>query len=207
MLDSREGVFQPFARLRPASWPDGTQPPATAMVAGSHSTSLAASSLDLLDNGWRIVFPPSLTTRDQLPDAPCALRIDCTAGGMDVRRFDRQRTGDAADWVLAMGTSGTTGRARMVGFSAEQLRRVTSYYRRLYRVSQHSLFVTALPAAHNLAFVAGACTAAAAGASFAAIDAAADVLRHVEAWADAFDRVIILANPVLLEQMLQGARR
>lgn len=208
MLDSREGIFKALGLFRPASLPDLGQRPATAMVTGSHSQSLAATSLCLLNSGWRIVFPPALTTHDQLPDAPCALRIDCTADGVGVRRFDLDGPHeDDEDWILAMGTSGTTGRARTFGFSADQIRCVTTHYRRVYRVSQRSLFVTALPAAHNLAFIAGVCTAAAVGASFASLDAGADLLRSVDDWASAFDRVIIIANPVMLEHMLAGACR
>ncbi|WP_211625890.1 AMP-binding protein [Paraburkholderia domus] len=165
------------------------------------------TSLDLLDNGWSVIFPPSLTTRAQLPVAPCALRIDCSADGTVVRRFPQHLSRPPGGWNVAMCTSGTTGRPRIFGFSTEQLNSVTTHYRRLYRVSQHSLFVTALPSAHNLAFVAGVCTAAAAGASFAHIDAAADLLRSVERWDKMFDRIVILANPVMLEQMLHGARK
>jgi non-ribosomal peptide synthetase component F len=216
-VSSSDGLVAPSFRLlgfaparslplTAAGWPaleTELARPSTAMVTGNDGWALSVAALRLLEGGWRIVMPPSLTTRGQLPGAPCALRIDCQADAPRIRRFPGGGRAATGGWALAMGTSGTTAAPRLFGFTRAQLRLVTSWYRRVYGVTDRSLFVTALPLAHNLAFVAGLCTAAAVGAAFAPLTDPCRLLELVEARAAAHDRVVILANPVVLERMLR----
>jgi acyl-CoA synthetase (AMP-forming)/AMP-acid ligase II len=94
----------------------------------------------------------------------------------------------------------TTGTPRGYGFTTAQLDVVTSWYQAIYQVTPDSIIVTSLPAAYNFTFVAGVLLAARLGARLhlspshhRVLDDAARLARHA-------DRLIVLANPVILDQ-------
>lgn len=198
LLLSNGGVY------RAPPLPDDLPSPGMAMVTGPDSSLLGATALSMLQRGWKLVMPAAVTTQGQLPDAPCRLRIDCEAGSRTIRGGASDATlGSPEAWTIAMATSGSTGTPRLFAFTGAQIRRVAQWYRDIYGLTEHSLVITSLPVAHNLAFVAGLCTTALVGAAFAPSVDGAELLREVRQRAQEHDRVVILANPVALETMLE----
>ncbi|MGI5233776.1 AMP-binding protein [Actinoallomurus sp. CA-142502] len=99
-----------------------------------------------------------------------------------------------------MFSSGSTGTPRGYGFTTAQLEVVTGWYEQIYQVTPDSIIVTALPAAYNFTFVAGVLLAARLGARLHLSRALHQVLHDARELAVLADRVVILANPVVLEQ-------
>ncbi len=105
-------------------------------------------------------------------------------------------------WDLALFTSGSsTGRPRGHGFTAAQLSKVTAWYKAIYQATADSVIVTALPAAYNFTFIAGALLAAGLGARLHLTGQSGEVLTDAMRLARRADRVIVLANPIILDRL------
>jgi hypothetical protein len=81
-----------------------------------------------------------------------------------------------------------------------QLDVVTSWYQAIYQVTPDSIIVTSLPAAYNFTFVAGVLLAACLGARLHLSSGSHRVLDDAARLASSADRLIVLANPVILDQ-------
>ncbi len=104
-------------------------------------------------------------------------------------------------WDVAMFSSGsTTGTPRGYGFTTAQLDVVTSWYQAIYQVTPDSIIVTSLPAAYNFTFVAGVLLAARLGARLHLSAGQPPGTRRRRAPGRHADRLIVLANPVILDQ-------
>ncbi|MCO5998447.1 AMP-binding protein [Actinoallomurus rhizosphaericola] len=168
--------------------------PSTYLLHGSDQARIAAAAQATLQAGHRLVLLPGPST-GALPDG-IALRIDewrC--------RLDEHTGGDVrSGWNVAMFTSGSTGTPRGYGFTRPQLDRVTAWYEQIYRVTKDSILVTALPAAYNFTFVAGVLLAARLGARLHLSRSLPRVLHDAKHLAGTADRLVVLANPVILDQ-------
>ena len=130
---------------------------------------------------------------------PGGTLVQISEGG--TRRVRCAGTHVRGGWDLAMFSSGsTTGMPHGYGFAAAQLAIVTGWYQDIYRATPESIIVTALPAAYNFTFVAGVLLAARVGARLHFSASAGHVLREAADLAGSCDRVIVLANPVILDE-------
>lgn len=172
--------------------------PRTWLLVGENQPGLAALAQVALEAGHRIVLPPHTSARRD-PDLPSGL-------GMSIRDYASDPIPmpgtDVRDgWDLALFSSGsTTGRPRAYGFTRDQLATVTGWYETIYQVTGNSTIVTALPAHYNFTFIAGVLLAARRGARLHLADAFHNVLTDAARLAPTADRVIVLANPVVLDQ-------
>ncbi len=178
-----------------------SRPPRTYLLTGDDQPRLAACAYAAIAAGHRVMLLPSHH------NGP-------TPGGTLVQTRDRRTrrvrcagTHVRSGWDLAMFSSGsTTGMPRSYGFTLAQLTTVTGWYEDIYRATPESIIVTALPAAYNFTFVAGVLLAARVGARLHFSATAGQVLREAADLADSCDRVIILANPVILDQAVLPQR-
>jgi hypothetical protein len=182
-----EQTYSPLTRT--------SRTPRTYLLAGSHQPHLAACASAAIDAGHRIVLLPNTPTRP-LP-AGALLNISgqhpqpSPTDGVDVR----------GGWDVAMFSSGsTTGTPRGYGFTRQQLDQVTAWYEQIYQASPDSIIVTALPSAYNFTFVAGVLLAARLGARLHLSRSFRWVLDDAAHLAPRADRLIVLANPVVLDQ-------
>ncbi len=196
------------------------------VLTGSDSVGLASTALRALDLGWQVAFPAGERDLRRWAEGDFSLRV--ALGGADELVEAGGLTERAGPWDVAMCTSGTTGSPRTFGFSTGQLAGVCDLYRDYYRLDERAAIVTALPAAHNFAFVAGVCAAASAGSAMVFARTHTEVVSWLAARAGQGsaaqgsaaqgraaqgraargrvpeggapgDRVIVLASPVLLE--------
>jgi len=106
-----------------------------------------------------------------------------------------------------MYSSGSTGGSpRAYGFTTAQLDIVTAWYEAIYQGTRDTIIVTALPTAYNFAFVAGVLLAARLGARLHLSSGHQHVLADAAILARSADRVILLANPVILDQAVLSGR-
>ncbi|WP_141575926.1 AMP-binding protein [Actinomadura sp. WMMA1423] len=186
--------------------------PPTLILTGDDQPGLAAATELALQTGHRVVLAPpgtapgttSCRAREDGPRIPGGLAVNlCSIGnasGPGPAPVRVPGSDTRAGWDLALFTSGsTTGRPRGYGFTAAQLDEVTRWYSDIYRATTDSIIVTALPAHYNFTCIAGVLLAARLGARLH-FSTCGDVLKDAERLAADADRVIVLANPVLLDQ-------
>jgi len=187
-------------RLAAATYPPLVQPSPerqTFLLTGDDRPRTAACGLAALQAGHRVVLLPGSPHVAAHPGGTL-LHL----GEKDVIRVATASEGGARDgWDVALLTSGsTTGRPLSYGFSTPQLATVTAWYQAIYHVSADSIILTALPPAYNFTFIAGVLLAARLGARLHLSQSPRDVLLDAARLARAADRLIVLANPVVLDQ-------
>lgn len=103
---------------------------------------------------------------------------------------------------VAYFTSGSTKRPKCVGVTLESLRLTTEWYRLIYRLDRDSAILTSLPFSYNFTFIAAFCQAMF-GGTLLGFTGPAEL--HADALAQAAEgrRVVLLANPIVLEHHLQ----
>jgi acyl-CoA synthetase (AMP-forming)/AMP-acid ligase II len=181
---------------------DSARVPGRLMITGADSVSVCTLALHAIRRGWQVAFPAGRSDLGRWDVSSYSLKvvIDFDDQVVEDGRLPRR---DGA-WDIAMSTSGTTGQPRTYGFSLAQIVGVSALYRDVYGLDPGSRIVTALPAAHNFAFVAGFCAAVAAGAGMVFARRPDGVVRWLKDHNEG-GRVVVLASPVLLEQ--QGLDR
>jgi acyl-CoA synthetase (AMP-forming)/AMP-acid ligase II len=175
---------------------EGARTPGRLLLTGEDSVSVATLAVQAVNRGWQVAFPGG---------RPDLGRWDTGTYSLKIVVDHRQQSLEWGDlparegpWAMAMSTSGTTGTPRTYGFTLDQIAGVCGIYRDVYRLSPRAHIVTALPAAHNFAFVAGVCAAVGSGAKLAFARDHVGVVRWLHDHGRG-DRVIVLASPVLLE--------
>jgi AMP-binding enzyme len=170
-------------------------PRRTYVLTGTDQPRLAACAHAALVGGHRVVLLPG----QHSGAAPGGILIQISASRTEQAPYAGTEVRDG--WDLAMFSSGsTTGTPRGYGFTAAQLGIVTGWYQDIYHATPDSIVVTSLPAAYNFTFVAGVLLAARLGARLHFSTSAEHVIHEAASLARDGDRVIILANPVVLDQ-------
>jgi hypothetical protein len=175
----------------------------TYLLAGTAQPQLAACAHTALAAGHRIVLLPGTPDRT-LPGVPGGTLLQAT--GPTVNATEAEGGDVRGGWDVAMFSSGsTTGAPRGYGFTTTQLDMVTGWYQTIYQVTSDSIIVTVLPVTYNFTFVAGVLLAARLGARLHLNPASGRLLDDAARLAHAADRVIVLANPVVLDQAARTA--
>jgi acyl-CoA synthetase (AMP-forming)/AMP-acid ligase II len=184
----------------------------TWILTGEDQAGLAAVAELALHKGHRVVLAPPATNRPNTSrqhagpptglHLPAGLAVNMPGDPRnDPSPVPIQGTSTRDGWDLALFSSGsTTGRPRGYGFTHAQLTYVTGWYENIYRATGDSVIVTALPAHYNFTVIAGVLLAARLGARFHLTDSPSAVLKDAECLTATADRVIVLANPVVLDQ-------
>ncbi|MEV6987461.1 AMP-binding protein [Sphaerisporangium sp. NPDC051017] len=177
----------------------------TYLIAGTRQAAIAACAASALDDGHRVVLLPGESGHSVHGALPVGTRLQIGDQGVATRPLGGSGARDG--WDLAMFSSGsTTGNPRGYGFIRHQLDTVTAWYESIYQTTRDSVIITALPAAYNFTFVAGALLAARLGARLHLADTFRDVLLDAVRLAATADRVVVLANPVVLDQVTTDMR-
>jgi hypothetical protein len=167
----------------------------TYLLTGSAQPQIAACAQAALSAGHRVVLLPG----SDAVSTPGGTLLRAT--GPTAAAAPTSGTATRDGWDVAMFSSGsTTGTPRGYGFTTAQLDMVTSWYQTIYQVTPDSIIVTSLPAAYNFTFVAGVLLAARLGARLHLSAGSHRVLDDAARLASSADRLIVLANPVSLDQ-------
>lgn len=194
----------PAHRLAAVTYPPVSrtaQHPRTFLLTGDCQRKVAACGHAALLAGHRVVLLPA-PPGGPLPDGTLL-----QFGENDLHATPASGSGTRDGWDIAMVTSGsTTGTPRAYGFSTTQLDVVTAWYEAVYQVTNDSIIVTALPAAYNFTFVAGVLLTARLGARLHLSRSPQWVLDEAAQLARQADRLVVLANPVVLDQAVSSAQ-
>jgi hypothetical protein len=167
----------------------------TYLLTGSAQPQLAACAQAAMSAEHQIVLLPG----SDAVSAPGGTLLRADGQTASVTQVTGTATRDG--WDVAMFSSGsTTGSPRGYGFTLAQLDVVTSWYQAIYKVTPDSIIVTSLPAAYNFTFVAGVLLAARLGARLHLSAGSHRVLDDAACLASSADRLIVLANPVILDR-------
>lgn len=166
------------------------------LLTGDDSIGVAELAMTAMNRGWQVAFPGGAGDLDRWHPESYSVRVrvdhdawSCTRGLLAAR---------TGEWDVAMSTSGTTGTPKTYAFTAEQIDDVCRRYAELYQLNPDAHIVTALPAAHNFAFVAGLLTASGVGCTMVFGRDHSDILRWLRERRGG-SRVLVLASPILLE--------
>lgn len=163
-----------------------------AYVTGVHADAVALTALLLLENNIKTVLLPWVIAEKN--DFNCYKKLSYE--GMEILLV--KDANPASDWILGMFTSGSTGEPQLFGFSAKQINVTLDWYYSIYKVDKNSLIITAMPVTYNFSFIAGVCNMASVGGTFISASPSS-VPEIIEKEGSAYDRIVILANPVLLD--------
>lgn len=104
------------------------------------------------------------------------------------------------NFVLAMFTSGSTEDPKIYSFNAEKLEQTLSWYKKIYGITDKSVIITPMPTSYNFSFIAGVMNAAHNGAKYYHKNPE-EIMEFLEKHAKEYDKVVILANPIILDML------
>jgi hypothetical protein len=173
--------------------------PARVALSGTDEAAVAATALHLAGRGHQVILVPAGLVRDagRWP-LRSSHRMHADAHGLACE----SSPGTAASsgtWQIGLYSSGSSGSPRAYGFTLSQMETVARWYAAIYGVTRSSAIVTCLPVSYNFTFVAGLCLAAHTGALLHLSDSPGAVFPDAEHLARDAGRVVVLANPVLLD--------
>ena len=102
------------------------------------------------------------------------------------------------EWILGMYTSGSTSDPKLFTFTKEQISLTLDWYERIYPTTADSIIVSLMPVSYNFTFIAGVLNAIRKKCKFKKLSPE-DVIHFLNVNTEKFDRIIILANPVILD--------
>lgn len=183
------------------------QAPARVALSGTREAAVAALALHLVDQGHQVVLVPAAL-------AASAGRWPLRSAHLvqaDGHGLSWQSSPNAAvppgTWQIGLYSSGSSGDPTAYGFSLSQLETVARWYAAIYGITGSSAIATCLPVSYNFTFIAGLCLAACTGALLNLSNSPEAVFRDVARLARDADRVVVLANPVLLDLPGRGVPR
>ncbi len=181
--------------------------PVRVALSGDAQDVVAAVALFLTTEGYQVILVPN-EHEESAGALPLRARHGLRAGerGQPYREFP-SGVGLEGEWQIALYSSGSTGRPRAYGFSVRQLAIVATWYSRVYQVTGSSAIVTCLPVSYNFTFIAGLCLSAQTGARLHLSTSTDEVFRDAAELATRSDRVVILANPVILSSAVSAGVR
>lgn len=163
-----------------------------AYVTGVQADAVALTALLLLEKNIKTVLLPWMIAEKN--DFNCYKKLSYE--GMEILLV--KDTNPASNWILGMFTSGSTGEPQLFGFSAKQINTTLDWYHSIYKVDENSLIITAMPVTYNFSFIAGVCNMARVGGTFISANPSS-VPQIIKEEGSDYDRIVILANPVLLD--------
>lgn len=104
-------------------------------------------------------------------------------------------------WDFALFTSGSTGKPKLYGYTQRQLEDTLEEYMKIYNVSNDSLVVSTLPFSYNFTYVAGYMLEKYCNLSYKHFENLANLVVFIEKNKNKYDRVIILANPIMMNDL------
>jgi hypothetical protein len=172
--------------------------PERVALSGTDETAVAVLALHLASRGHQVILAPAALARAADPPLGAAHHLNADGYGVTCRSSPYPQAPEGT-WRIGLYSSGSSDSPRAYGFTLSQLEAVARWYEVIYGVTGASAIVTCLPVSYNFAFVAGLCLAAHTGALLTLSGSPDTVFRDAARLAREADRVVVLANPVLLD--------
>jgi acyl-CoA synthetase (AMP-forming)/AMP-acid ligase II len=184
-----------------------TVAPARIALSGDAQDIVAAVALFLAAQEHQVILvPDQYDERTGSPPFRTRHGLRASGRGQPYREFSGGVPPEG-EWHVALYSSGSTGMPRAYGFTISQLAAVAAWYSGIYQVTGSSAIVTCLPVSYNFTFIAGLCLSAQTGARLHLSGSVAEVFRDAAGLASRSDRVVILANPVILSSAVSAGVR
>ena len=181
--------------------------PARIALSGDAQDIVAAVALFLADQEHQVILvPDEHDERTASPPFRARHSLRAIDRGQPYHEFP-SGVGPEGEWQIALYSSGSTGMPRAYGFTIRQLATVATWYSGIYQVTGSSAIVTCLPVSYNFTFIAGLCLSAQTGARLHLSASTDEVFRDAAELATRSDRVVILANPVILSSAVSAGVR
>jgi len=179
--------------------PDLPRRPSSVALHCGNGLTTAAVAARLLSSGHQVIMiPASLASTRAVPDCDFEVRID--SDRVHVQQL-RSIHGTSHNWQVALFSSGSTRNPRAFAFSSDALATTVAWYRGIYAITSRSLIATTLPVSYNFATIAGLYQALVLGCTFAVYDDPSSLMRSLYSVAPQFDRCVVLANPVVVDEL------
>lgn len=173
--------------------------PTRVALSGTDEAATAAIALHLVDRGHQVVLVPTMLAQ-AAGRWPLRSAHRMHADGHGLAHQPSPGTAvPSGTWQIGLYSSGSTGNPSAYGFTLSQLETVARWYAAIYAVTGSSAIATCLPVSYNFTFIAGLCLAAYTGALLRLSDSPETVFHDAVHLAREADRVVVLANPVLLD--------
>lgn len=105
-------------------------------------------------------------------------------------------------WILGMYTSGSTGKPKLFVFTKKQIAITLKWYNQIYKPTKTTLIMTSMPVTYNFSFIAGSMLADKYNAIFKYVKDTS-MLETIQQKTKKYDKVILLANPVILDKLAE----
>ncbi|MEC0665834.1 AMP-binding protein [Priestia flexa] len=177
-------------------------------LSGDDQSKIASIAVFLLNSGHKVILLPEGVDKERSmdPHVSCNLAIHCNQEGTSCELQTNSLDIHKYIWDLVYFTSGSTGISRPIGVSKDQLMETVKQYQIIYSVTANSVIYTTLKSTYNFTFVAGILLAAYANATFCYFADEQELIEYVEKSAYLFDRQVMLANPIVIQEMYNSGR-
>lgn len=175
------------------------------LLHGNYNPAIAALAHYLLGQDRQVVLWPYEVDSGDLPFATSGhLGLYRGREAALMRSPSLHAREEADEWAVGLLTSGSTGLAKAFAFDATDLESVARWYQAIYSLTARSVVVTAMPVTYNFAFIAGVCVAREVGCRLHFPSSSLAVNSDATRLAREHDRCVVLANPMLLQEMAAG---
>lgn len=103
-------------------------------------------------------------------------------------------------WNIGMFTSGSTLKSRLYVFTRKQIDETLEWYRQIYGMTEDTLIISPLPPAYSFTYIAGILNAYKNNSEYL-YTSAESVYQTIEQKKDSYDKIVLLANPVILDYL------
>jgi acyl-CoA synthetase (AMP-forming)/AMP-acid ligase II len=170
-----------------------------AMAGLTHRAIIEGANVVLVPNTFKDVTLPSFGSKKLISlhcpaDAPTEISV----------RDSRNTEGTCRSESLTLYTSGSTGEPKPFTLSRQQLDLTGKWYRDIYALTPGSVIVSSLPLTYNFPIIAGVWAAEIAGCSYHHLSSSRLPL-SIDAARSYADKVVVLANPVIIESLLNDS--
>jgi len=160
----------------------------TYLISSNNQRALQFVSTAMYSEGFKIVL---------LPNGFKNLNIDVM---QEYNFYDVQiiETNINGIWATGMFTSGSTASPKLIIHTKEQVEYTLEQYKDIYNLTPNSVILSAMPVTYNFTFIAGVLNSYNIGCEFY-YKKPEELLNFIMDNSSRYDKVVILANPVILD--------
>lgn len=171
------------------------------VVNGKDQDNVARTALSLMEENFQVILMPDPSF--QFPSNSIDAVVSLNNDNLNIfynpsKEICYDETGFDQEWDVVMYTSGTTGRAKPIALSKDQLNRTIDSYKRIYSTDRDTLLLSVLPASYNFTFISAAYQSKIVGNEFL-ITKEKEVIDIINEKHKNYSNIVVISNPIMLE--------
>ncbi|PFC81026.1 hypothetical protein CN272_27920 [Bacillus anthracis] len=168
-------------------------------VTGSNQRKIAACSIFLLEQGHKVILLPE-NWNPKITNVYYDYMVIYHTKKIVVEiNQDPINSTQFYNTDLVYFTSGSTGIPKPIGVTNDQLKLTANWYQNIYKITKDSVICSNLPSTYNFTFVAGIYLSYLTGCNIYLENDHSRLLLKIPSLSQKYDRVVLLANPLVLE--------